>query len=139
VPKLPVFEIETRHGVTAAELLDRRADSQRWITATALELWLVENGFAEPNGEPGRLVPTQLAIEVGGLLFPSDRVVRVGRDLYGLTMARVPKSEQLAARARAWVERTCREQGISVKISDPRTIERVAAIFREGRAKRPRA
>jgi hypothetical protein len=27
-----------------------------------------ESGFAETKGEPGRLVPTQLAIEVGGAI-----------------------------------------------------------------------
>jgi len=77
-PTLALVEIETHRGVSAAELFARRADSQRWISASALERWLVESGFAETNGEPGRLVPTQLAIEVGGLLFPSDRVVRLG-------------------------------------------------------------
>jgi hypothetical protein len=46
------------------------------------------------------------------------------------------KDDDLAARARAWVERTCEEQSIPVKISDPRAIERVAAIFREARSKR---
>jgi hypothetical protein len=42
-------------------------------------------------------------------------------------------------RAHEWVERTCREQGIPVKLSDPRTSERVAAILRDGRAKTPQA
>jgi hypothetical protein len=41
-----------------------------------------------------------------------------------------------AARARAWVERTCKEQGIPVKISDPLTIQKVAAIFRSAREQR---
>jgi hypothetical protein len=45
VSKLAVVEIETRDGVTAAELLDRGADSQRWISASALERWLVESGL----------------------------------------------------------------------------------------------
>ena len=58
----------SRHGVTARELLELRAESRRWITPTALEAWLVESGFAEPNGEPGRLVPTQRAFEIVGLL-----------------------------------------------------------------------
>jgi hypothetical protein len=38
------------------------------------------------------------------------------------------------SRAHAWVERTCREQGVPVKISDPHTIQRVAAIFREAKS-----
>jgi hypothetical protein len=50
-----------------------------------------------------------------------------------------PEFDRFVLRARAWAERTCREQGIPVKISDPRTIERVAAIFREARAKPPQA
>jgi hypothetical protein len=44
--------------------------------------------------------------------------------------------DNLAARARAWAERTCSEQGIPAKISDPRTIEKVAAIFREAAERR---
>ena len=61
------IEVE-HHGVTARELLNLRAESRRWITAHALEAWLVSQGFAESNGEPGRLVPTKRAIEVGGTL-----------------------------------------------------------------------
>ena len=60
-------EVE-RQGVSARELLALRPESRRWISATALEEWLVASGFAEPNGEPGRLMPTQLAIEIGGAL-----------------------------------------------------------------------
>jgi hypothetical protein len=66
-----------------------------------------------------------------GLAF--DGVVR-GNDTQP-----APESDQLALRARAWAERTCREQGIPVRISDPQTIERVAAILRDGRAKTPQA
>jgi len=51
----------------------------------------------------------------------------------------VPEPEQLAARARAWAERTCREQGVPVKVSDPRTIQYVAAIFREAGFRPPQA
>jgi hypothetical protein len=39
----------------------------------------------------------------------------------------------LAARARAWVERTCAEQGIPVKVSDPATIASVAELLAQGR------
>jgi hypothetical protein len=71
VPQLALadapIEVE-RHGVTARELLDLRPESCRWIIALALETWLLEQGFAEPNGEPGRLVPTQRAFEIVGLL-----------------------------------------------------------------------
>ena len=61
-------ERDVRHGVRAHELLELRPESARWISASALERWLIESGFAEPNGEPGRLVPTNLAIEVAGAL-----------------------------------------------------------------------
>lgn len=44
--------------------------------------------------------------------------------------------EDLRQRAIAWVERWCAEQGVPVKISDPLTIEKVAAILAEGRARR---
>jgi hypothetical protein len=57
-----------RHGVRARELLDVRVESRRWITASALETWLLEQGFAEPNGEPGRLVPTKRAIALAGAI-----------------------------------------------------------------------
>ena len=59
---------EIERGVSARELRDLRPESRRWITRTALEGWLVASGFAEPNGEPGRLVPMQRAIDVGGAL-----------------------------------------------------------------------
>ena len=44
-----------------------------------------------------------------------------------------PGTDDLAARARAWVERTCAEQGIPVKISDPQTIAKVAGLLAQGR------
>jgi hypothetical protein len=53
-----------------------------WITAHALEAWLVASGFAETNGEPGRLVLTTLGREVGGALEflgswrPTEALVR---------------------------------------------------------------
>jgi hypothetical protein len=40
-----------------------------------------------------------------------------------------------AARARAWVEQSCAEQGIPVKISDPQTIVKVAGLLAQGRQK----
>jgi hypothetical protein len=67
VARIESEDVES-HGVTARELLDLRSESRRWITPTALEAWLVASGFAEPNGGPGRLVPTQRAFEIVGLL-----------------------------------------------------------------------
>jgi len=43
--------------------------------------------------------------------------------------------EELKARAIAWVERGCAEQGIPVEVSDPLTIQAVAEILRQGRQK----
>jgi hypothetical protein len=40
--------------------------------------------------------------------------------------------EELAAHARTWVEETCAEQGIAVKISDPETIAKVAELLAQG-------
>jgi hypothetical protein len=44
-------------------------------------------------------------------------------------------TDDLKARAIAWVERGCMDQGIPVEISDPQTIEAVAEILRQGRQK----
>jgi hypothetical protein len=33
-----------------------------------LERWLLASGLAEPNGEPGRLVPTPAALALGAAL-----------------------------------------------------------------------
>jgi hypothetical protein len=40
--------------------------------------------------------------------------------------------EGFAASARAWAERTCAEQGIPVKVSDPQTIAKVAELLAQG-------
>jgi hypothetical protein len=37
----------------------------------------------------------------------------------------------------AWVERTCAEQGIPVKITDPLVLAEIAEILCSGRAERP--
>jgi len=37
----------------------------------------------------------------------------------------------LTERARRWAERTCREQGLPVKITDAMTVAKVAAVLRE--------
>ena len=39
----------------------------------------------------------------------------------------------LGARARAWAERTCLDQDIPLKVSDPVTIEKVAQLLGQGR------
>jgi hypothetical protein len=31
-----------------------------------------------------------------------------------------------------WVEESCRAQGVEVKVTDPKTIEQVAVLLREG-------
>jgi hypothetical protein len=41
--------------------------------------------------------------------------------------------DDLAARARAWAERTCLDQGVALKISDPQTIASVAELLAQGR------
>lgn len=41
--------------------------------------------------------------------------------------------EDLKARAQAWVERTCLDQGVPVKLSDPLALEQVAELLAQGR------
>ena len=55
------------HLVTARELLELGGNRDA-MSVSSLERWLLESGFAQPNGEPGRLVPTKRAIEVGATL-----------------------------------------------------------------------
>ena len=40
-------------------------------------------------------------------------------------------SDDLAARARAWAERTCAAQGLAVKVEDPAALAKVAAVVRD--------
>ena len=47
--------------------------------------------------------------------------------------------DELRRRAHAWVERTTREQGVPLKVTDPEVIDLVAAIFEEARQKRLQA
>ena len=42
-------------------------------------------------------------------------------------------ADALAARARAWVEASCAEQGVPVKVSDPVTVARVAELLAQAR------
>jgi len=44
-------------------------------------------------------------------------------------------TDDLKARAIAWVEGSCMDQGIPIEISDPQTIAAVAEILRQGRQK----
>jgi hypothetical protein len=45
----------------------------------------------------------------------------------------VTDQDDLRRRALAWVERTCAEQGVPVKLSDPIALDRIAKILAEGR------
>jgi len=42
-------------------------------------------------------------------------------------------SEDFDARVQAWVERTCADQGVPVKLSDPLALEQVAEILAQAR------
>ena len=42
-------------------------------------------------------------------------------------------SGDLQARAKTWVERTCLDQGVPVKLSDPLALEKVAELLAQGR------
>jgi hypothetical protein len=42
-------------------------------------------------------------------------------------------TDDLKARAQAWVERTCLDQGVSVKLKDPLALEKVAELLAQGR------
>jgi hypothetical protein len=46
---------------------------------------------------------------------------------------------ELSARAVAWVEQACAEQGIPVKLSDPLVLRRIADILGEARDAREAA
>ena len=66
VPETPAASTK---GVTAAELLQlRRGRSLRVLSPGGLEAWLLDSGFAQRNGQPGRLVLTPLGQWVGGSL-----------------------------------------------------------------------
>ena len=51
----------------------------------------------------------------------------------GRLPARRAGVEDLRARAVAWVERTCAEQGVPVKLSDPLLLAKVAELMAQGR------
>ena len=42
-------------------------------------------------------------------------------------------TDDLKARAIAWVEQACADQNVPVKISDPLVLEKVAAVLAQGR------
>lgn len=48
-------------------------------------------------------------------------------------------NDDLDARARAWIERTCAAQGVPVKLSDPLALQRIANILGEAREARESA
>ena len=62
-----VGERQAHVGVTARELLELSGNLE-FLSASSLEAWLLDEGLAEPNGAPDRLVPTQRAFEIIGLL-----------------------------------------------------------------------
>jgi hypothetical protein len=45
-------------------------------------------------------------------------------------------AQDWSERAKAWVERTCAEQGVPVKITDPLVLDKIAKILLAGRDKR---
>lgn len=51
-------------------------------------------------------------------------------------MGRLPAgrsgTEELKARAVAWVERTCMDQQVPVKLSDPSALDKVAELLAQG-------
>jgi hypothetical protein len=58
-----------RVGVSAAELLERVGHVAS-LDACELERWLLAEQLAVPNGAPGLLVPTELALELAEALRP---------------------------------------------------------------------
>jgi hypothetical protein len=44
-----------------------------------------------------------------------------------------PSRDEIAARARAWVERTCLDQGVNVALRDPLAIEKAGELLNQGR------
>ena len=66
MPTVPETPASSTKGVTAAELLQHRwGRSLRRLSPGGLEAWLLDSGFAQRNGQPGRLVPTPLGQWVG--------------------------------------------------------------------------
>jgi len=51
----------------------------------------------------------------------------------GRLPARRTGADDLRGRAVAWVERTCAEQGVPVKLSDPLLLAKVAELMAQGR------
>jgi hypothetical protein len=49
------------------------------------------------------------------------------------------RSRDWSERAKAWVERTCTERGVPVKLSDPVALQRIAGIVNEARDAREAA
>jgi hypothetical protein len=49
------------------------------------------------------------------------------------------RNDDLAERARAWVEKSCAEQGVPVKLSDPLALAKIADILGEARDAREKS
>ena len=45
-------------------------------------------------------------------------------------------NDEFSQRAKAWIEKSCAEQGVPAKITDPLVLAKVADILLEGREKR---
>ena len=66
-------------GVTAAELVEPPpTKTAARLSAAELERWLLEAGLAEPNGAPGRLVPTDRAFDLVKALTWLSSLTRYG-------------------------------------------------------------
>jgi hypothetical protein len=50
-----------------------------------------------------------------------------------VSLATSAAQRDLSERAKAWVERSCVEQGVPVKLSDPLALQRIADILGEAR------
>jgi hypothetical protein len=61
---------------------------------------------------------------------------RRGRSLKVSRVAVTERSRDWSERAVAWVERSCAEQGVPVKLSDPVALRRIADILGEAREAR---
>ena len=48
----------------------------------------------------------------------------------------VGRKDDLSERAVAWVEKSCAEQGVPVKMTDPLALAKIAEILSEARAKK---
>jgi hypothetical protein len=90
------------------------------------------SGIPEATGGDLAVENSRKGILVGEHTFAALRAGqprRNGRD-------RADVERDLRERAVAWVERSCAEQGVPVKLSDPVALAKIADILSEGRDKR---